>query len=252
MATYTKTDKKCPHCGNVYRSYPGREECIYGCPLILCKHCNQYFWDNEIKEPALYGYDNDYERKNNIRLTIFLLLMTCAAIGCLCSGIYIVVNGEEGSFTPFLLAGLFSILPILFFIIHIYERKNPEKAVAFIQKSYDLSKERLQNTVYLTALAEHDPLAKELLHERISHKPETYAARPEAKVRIKKVKSKKEKKPVTSVLQKNNLTKIRKSPKVESQEELLNTIEKMKKMYDDGILSKEEFETKKTEFLARL
>lgn len=254
MSTFINTEKKCPNCGLVYRSYPGRELRLYGCPLIFCKQCNKPFWDNEIKEPALYGYENSYEKSNNIYVIIFSVVSSCLAIGCIFGGIYLSINNEDGVLTCFLLAGLFSFFPVLFLILFIYNKTHQEKIIGNQQQEYDASKERLQNTAYLIALAEHDSLAKKLLKERMSGIIETYAARPIIKAHEKNP-IKKQNKTLTPAFLKKKLLTIQSkgnSPKVKSSEELLNTIEKMKKMYDDGILSQEEFEAKKADLLKRL
>ena len=250
MSTYTQ--KKCPHCGTVYRSYQGKSQRLYGCPLISCPKCKQPFWDSDIKEPALYGI----EKERSILSHFWVYWFTLTSIAMLVFGIINLAKDELLYGILFTILGVFGCLVFgAILITGIRDALHPEKQQLLQQQQYDASKERLQNTNYLAALTEYDPLAKNLFAERMAGMTETYAARPEITLRVKKASTKKEVKPIPNTPKKNNNHNTRvqgNSLEVKSQEELLTTIEKLKKMYDDNILTQEEFEEKKAELLKRL
>ena len=249
MSTYTQ--KKCPHCGAVYRSYQGKSQRLYGCPLISCPKCNQSFWDSDIKEPALHGI----EKERSILSYFWVYWLILSSIAMLVFGIVSVIEGEMLGIIGIALGGVMGLIIGVILVDGIHDAIHPEKQQLLLQQQYDASKERLQNTNYLAALTEHDPLAKNLFAERMAGMMETYAARPEITLRVKKASTKKETKPTPNIPKKNNNQNARvqgNSPEVKSQEELLTTIEKLKKMYDDNILTQEEFEEKKAELLKRL
>lgn len=244
MATFTK--KNCPHCGETYRSYQGIDNRIYGCPLLVCPHCNKPFWDSEIKEPALYGYKNSYETISSIKMLIGLILDACFTAFLIWGGVYTTVNKEDGSITLFLFGGLGLLVFIVFVVFYIQSKRHPEETIKAQQDGYDASIIRLKDTNYLVALANYDPLAKKLLNERMNGEAEHYAKRPEI-ITKKNLSSTKE-----EGLSKERKVVNGKTPRPASNKEILETIEKMKVLFDAGILSQEEFEAKKADLLKRL
>ena len=60
MAVYVT--KKCPHCGYKYQRFQSGDQRKYGYPYLTCEKCKNSFWDDDIKEPALYGYENMHEK----------------------------------------------------------------------------------------------------------------------------------------------------------------------------------------------
>ena len=177
MATYVT--KKCPHCGYIYQFHQSGDQRKYGCPYQTCTRCHGSYWDTDIKEPALYGYENLHETKESIKIGITIALYTPLGLVCLGLGIFMLIEGSLMGL--FLLAiGAFVIWTICsHFQQKIYDDKHRDEIIETQQKNYDASLARLKDTNYLTALAEHDRLAKKLLEERIDGNLEHYAIRPQ-------------------------------------------------------------------------
>lgn len=176
-----------------------------------------------------------------------MIILSIVSLAAFFAGVYFVINGELVWIISIVLGGLFCILLGFFIKGQIHDIVNPEKRILSQQENYEASKERLKDMNYLTILANTDPLAKRLLSERINGKTEHYAKKPEIISSSKAFSTKKQEKTIPCArAEKENKAEIK------SQEELLNSIEKMKKMHDAGILTQEEFETKKAELLTRL
>ena len=177
MATYVT--KKCPHCGYAYQVLQSGEQRKYGCPYKTCTHCNNSYWDTDIKEPALHGYSNAYEVTQSIKRGITILLYAPMGLLILGAGVYLLINGEIIGLLALLIGGSISWVIFSYFKRKHDDSKQKDEIVAEQQRDYDASVERLKNTQYLTALAEHDSRAKKLLHERTNGQVEHYAQRPE-------------------------------------------------------------------------
>ena len=177
MATYVT--KKCPHCGFAYQVFQSGEQRKYGCPYKTCERCFKNYWDTDIVEPALHGYENLYETRQSINRAIVMILYTPMALLLLGGGIWFLIEGE--------MMGLFALamgIGIMWMIgSHIKQkiddRKHWDDIVRNRQIDYDKSMERLNDTNYLTALANFDKRAKKLLDERINGETEHYATRPQ-------------------------------------------------------------------------
>lgn len=177
MATYVT--KRCPHCGYAYQIHQSGEQRKYGCPYKTCIRCQQSYWDTDIKEPALHGYNNTYEILQSIRRIICILI--CAPVGILCfvGGLLFIVEGEMAGLFLIAMGGFVAWIIGSYIKGKIYEKKYRDEVIASQQRGYDASMVRLKNTNYLTALAEHDYLARKLLQERINGNEEHYAKRPQ-------------------------------------------------------------------------
>lgn len=177
MATYVT--KRCPHCGYAYQIFKSGDQRRYGCPRKICTNCKKHFWDTDIKEPALYGYENSHETANSIKRWFALLLCSAFTIMFIGSGIFILSTGDSRGGVCVGVGGLFALYIGVYIKEKIYEKKHHADIIAKQQKEYDASFERLQNSIYLAVLAEHDYLADKLLRERTGEKPEHYAQRPQ-------------------------------------------------------------------------
>ena len=87
MATYVT--KKCPHCGYAYQFMQGGDQRKYGCPYKICERCNNPYWDTDIKEPALYGYENLHETMESVSQGCTLFICIPFGIIALFGGIYL-------------------------------------------------------------------------------------------------------------------------------------------------------------------
>ncbi len=164
MATYVT--KQCPYCYHAYQVFQSGEQRKYGCPLLTCVKCNKTFFDADIKEPALHGYENLYETHQSAKrgcIMAFYIPTGILLIGA-GIGIFVTLNSAVG-FIPILMAAMI-FWPVFSYINKkIYEKKHAEEIWELKQKEYDASIVRLQNYDYVKALAEYDPLAKDLLRD---------------------------------------------------------------------------------------
>lgn len=174
----TYVTKKCPYCKHAYQVLKTGDQRVYGCPLKICETCGKAFWDTDIKEPALHGYKNAYETRKKVTFGITLALYTPFSILILVGSIWALFYGEMiGVFGIIMGAGI--IWAIIAEIKQKIDDKNRQDIIIKRQQDeYDQSLERLKNTSYLEALANHDGLAKRVLQERKSGKQESYAERP--------------------------------------------------------------------------
>ncbi len=173
--------KKCPHCGCAY--YRGGESSLleYGSPLKTCSACGQYFWDNDIKEPALYGFGNAFEKKKKAKEIAVILFY--GPMGLLLVGVSLGLMISEGKISLpaiglMVFGGAVIGIIVSYFVKKREEKLQREQLVIKQRRLYDESKERLQNTYYLTALASHDRAAQKLLQQREAGAVEQYGARP--------------------------------------------------------------------------
>lgn len=170
--------KKCPHCGFAYQFFQSGAQRKYGCPYKTCTRCFKAYWDTDIVEPALYGYENSYEVGKRVNKTITMLLYTPFGLLMLVLGIGLLIQKELIGLM-FLALGAFALFAIGAEIKDgIAAKKRAAEIVREQQKAYDESKQRLQNTDYLIALSKHDKKAKRLLEERNNGEIEQYARRP--------------------------------------------------------------------------
>ncbi len=177
MAIYVT--KKCPHCGYTYQFHQSGDQRQYGCPYRTCMQCMKSYWDTDIKEPALHGYKNLHEIKESIRRAVIILLYGPLGILLMGGGIYMLIEGEGIGLFLFAI-GAFPIWAIgSYFKQKLNDKKHRDEIVAKQQSDYDESMERLKDISYLTALTEHDFLAKRLLTERKRGDMEHYAKRPQ-------------------------------------------------------------------------
>ncbi len=177
MATYVT--KKCPHCGFVYQNFKSGEQRKYGCPYKTCTRCSNNYWDTDIVEPALHGYENSYETRQEVNRAIVMVLYTPMALLLLGLVIWFLMEGEKIGLAAIAMGVGIMWMVALHIKQKIYDEKHWNDIVANRQKDYDKSMERLKDTNYLTALASFDKLAKKLLEERINGETEHYANRPQ-------------------------------------------------------------------------
>lgn len=244
--------KKCPTCGYEYQSIQIEDQVRYGCPLVFCPKCKNGIWDPDVKEPALYGFDDTHAKRD-----LILLLIRMIALLLFCSAVFVVslvfvINGNLAWIVGMVLGGIGCIPPGLITKSLIHSLRFPEEEQRLQQNAYDASKERLSNEDYLLALSNHDPLAKRLLNERNKGEVEHYAKRPEVKTRVREERTQRICNDKQIKKEKTDTVKTGKTTTAFSQKETLETIEKMKVLYDAGILTQEEYETKKAELLKRL
>ena len=176
MAVYVT--KKCPHCGFAYQVFKSGDQRKYGCPYKMCPMCSKYFWDTDIVEPALHGYENSYETKQSINRAITIILYIPAALLMLIGGIFSLIYGMMIGIVGIVMGAIIIFIMVLYFKQKINDRKNMDAIIAERKLEYDKSMERLKDTTYLTELAKFDKRAKELLNERINGYTEHYARRP--------------------------------------------------------------------------
>lgn len=176
MAIYVT--KRCPHCGYAYQIHQSGDQRKYGCPYQTCERCHNSYWDTDIKEPALHGYENLHEAKESIKRGIVLIFYILIEIVFLSGGIYSLMNKEMFGILFLAFAGCLAWVIVSYFKQKIYDNKHIDDIIQNQQREYDASMARLKNNNYLTALAKHDALAKQLLKERTLGKIEHYAKRP--------------------------------------------------------------------------
>lgn len=176
MATYVT--KRCPHCGYIYQNHDAGEQRKYGCPRQICTRCLKPYWDTDIKEPALYGYENMYEIMHGIGREIKMLIYIPLGLIMFGTGLFMTI--ERGMLGLFLIAlgGLLIGVCVSYGRQKISDKNNRDKIIAKQQEEYDASIKRLQDTNYLTALATKDSRAKKVLYERVNKMEEHYAERP--------------------------------------------------------------------------
>ena len=172
MAVYVT--KKCPNCGFAYQVLQGGDQRKYGCPLKTCTRCGCNYWDTDIKEPALYGYNNFHEVKEDAKIGCLMVILVPTSIMGIVGGILVLTSGELWGIILLLIGVLIIYLIVNFFIVKNKENNSLEKERA----EYDASMERLQNMQYLSALAQHDSKAEKLLLEKRGGAIEHYASRP--------------------------------------------------------------------------
>lgn len=176
MAIYVT--KKCPHCGYAYQILQSGDQRKYGCPYQTCERCHNSYWDTDIKEPALYGYENLHETKESVKRGVSLVLYIPIGIITLYLGIFLLINAEMMGIFSLAIGVYVAWLIGSYFKQKIYDNKHINDIIENRQKEYDASMMRLKNINYLTALSKHDALAKKLLKERTLGEVEHYAKRP--------------------------------------------------------------------------
>ncbi len=177
MAVYVT--KKCPHCGYAYQILESGDQRKYGCPYQTCMRCHKSYWDKDIKEPALHGYENFYETRKGITTGISLIIYVLIGILMFSYGILFVMEQEMIGFFAIAMGALCVWGIVSYIKQKIYDEKHRDDIIANQQRDYDMSMARLKDTNYLTALAKYDVLAKKLLKERINGDIEHYAKRPQ-------------------------------------------------------------------------
>lgn len=176
MAIYVT--KRCPHCGHAYQVLKSGEQRKYGCPYKTCMKCGKSYWDKDIKEPALHGYENTYEDMQSIRTVITILIYGTMGVLLLGGGFYLVIGGELGGLFLVAMGGSITWIIGSHFKEKLDDMKRRDKIIAARQREYDESIARLKDSNYLTALATHDSRAKKVLYERMNRMEEHYAERP--------------------------------------------------------------------------
>lgn len=177
MATYVT--KKCPHCGYAYQFMQGGDQRKYGCPYKICERCNNPYWDTDIKEPALYGYENLHETMESVSQGCTLFIYIPFVIIALFGGIYLLLNAEIIGIFLLALGGINAYIICSYLKRKKDEITNRDEIIKTQQKEYDESMKRLQDINYLSRLAKVDSLAKKLLEERKNGELEHYAKRPQ-------------------------------------------------------------------------
>ncbi len=176
MATYVT--KKCPHCGYAYQVFQSGEQRKYGCPYKTCAKCFKHYWDADIVEPALHGYENSYETRQSINRVIVMVLYIPMALLMLGGGISLLTEGEMLGLFCLAMAGFIAWAIGSHIKGKIDDKRHWDDIVRNRQLEYDKSMERLKDTNYLTDLANFDKRAKKLLDERMNGDIEHYANRP--------------------------------------------------------------------------
>lgn len=177
MAVYVT--KKCPHCGHAYQYRQNGEQRKYGCPYKICMICGESFWDTDIKEPALHGFENAYETGQSIKRVFTLILYSPMLLISIYGAKLLLSEGDVLIGIVSLLMGAGLLWAYIAFIKEAIDNKrNHAEIIANQQQRYDESVERLKNTTYLTALSKHDDRAYKLLQERMNGEVEHYAKRP--------------------------------------------------------------------------
>lgn len=177
MATYVT--KKCPHCGYAYQVFQSGEQRQYGSPYKTCAKCFNHYWDTDIVEPALHGFENAYETGQSIKRAIAMILYTPMALLILGGSIWLLIEGEMLGIFGLAMGGFIAWVIGSHIKGKIDAKKHWDDIVRNRQLEYDKSMERLKDTNYLTALASFDKRAKKLLDERTNGDTEHYAARPQ-------------------------------------------------------------------------
>lgn len=177
MAAYVT--KRCPHCGSIYANKGSSSLREYGCPYITCFKCGKSFWDTDIKEPALYGFKNGYETRRSIKAIILILFTIPIGLGFCVGGIFSLRGNELWTGLGLVFIGGAYLYTVISYIAkQTKKRKNGDGILLEQRSSYDESMDRLNNNEYLSALAEHDRLAKKLFDARKAGNQQKYAPRP--------------------------------------------------------------------------
>lgn len=174
------TTKKCPYCGTTYTNMSGGDQRKYGCPLINCHFCKKSFWDNDIVEPALYGFQNMHELVQTIKNWITVVLYGCMSLGLWVFTVYSLIDGFFS--WSMLLIVAFSLFPMFLCFTYvkktIEDKKNRDEILELQRRQYDESMERLRDVKYVEALAQFDAKASKLLDEYKKGLSGTFAHRP--------------------------------------------------------------------------
>lgn len=177
-----KITKKCPYCGLTYRYSTYGDQRLYGSPYKTCIKCLNHFWDKDIVEPALYGFENLYETGRSIMNALILILYAPVGLLMLGGGIWLLTIGKNYGLLFLALGGFITWAISSDIKDKINNKKNRESIIRDRQVQYDNSMKRLNDTNYLAAIANFDRKAKKLLHERINGEEEHYAPRPQQKI----------------------------------------------------------------------
>ena len=177
MAVYVT--KKCPHCGRTYQFHQPGNQRKYGCPYRKCISCGEHYYDNDIKEPALYGFKNLHETIERIKTVLVCFFTGTLGLAFSVLGIFTLIIESQFSGILYLVFGItFIFLVIRLILTNIQNHKDKEKILVAQRREYDESYARIKDTNYLTLLAQHDYRARKLLHERTTASEEHYANRP--------------------------------------------------------------------------
>jgi len=172
------TTKMCPYCRHPYVIHAPGDQIKYGCPLIICSRCGKNFWDTDIKEPALYGFDNEFEKRK--RLETNLAMVMYGGIGLVILIASIITEYYFMIIFGILIAGFDFFLISKELERRAQNKKNHDLIIKEQQKQYDESFKRLQNMNYLRGLADVDFRAEFVLKEIESgEKDPFFADRPE-------------------------------------------------------------------------
>lgn len=178
--------RRCPHCGDAYQINRRSGEWDYGCPIQICTRCKKSFIDTNVKEPALYGYENMHEDIQKGETGCVYFLFTPFAIIGFLVGLYFIGSSLFDKDFKGVLTGC-AVCAFTGFICYAIIRsiqmeqekaKNKPEIKTRQRHEYDRSYERLQNMEYLKMLAQYDSKAKKLLASKERGEKEEYAARP--------------------------------------------------------------------------
>jgi hypothetical protein len=96
MATYVT--KKCPHCGYAYQFLQSGDQRTYGCPYKACTKCGRHYWDKDIVEPALHGFENSYESTQRAKRVLAIIVCTLLSIWAFVGGVWCLRIGDKTGF----------------------------------------------------------------------------------------------------------------------------------------------------------
>ena len=177
------TTKKCPNCRFAYVNQSAGDQRKYGSPLRKCPKCGTSFWDTDVKEPALYAYENLHETvkgfRNVVSMIIYGVTLNAFGIGSVCLLFYFGISEDSWACWLFIAVAIY----IDYLIISHIKQKNDEKKrwpeiVKERQAQYDQSMIRLQDEEYLKALAQVDRRAKQVLNSYQKGEDPVFAPRP--------------------------------------------------------------------------
>lgn len=178
MATWTT--KRCPYCKYSYVINAGGDQRRYGSPLVKCQCCGKQFWDTDIVEPALYGFENLHEDIELLKRWLAVIIGGSVSIGFLYLGYLFIISGDF----DWILIFIFGFPMFIFYMLFSYfrrvrnDKKNKEEILEKHRIEYDESLKRLSNMEYVKALAEFDKKAEKLLNEYKNESKGTFAERP--------------------------------------------------------------------------
>ena len=166
MATYHT--KRCPHCRQAYVFHQWGDQTKFGCPIIRCNYCGEYFWDSDVLEPALYGF---HDTSSSVLKWFVLCLYSIIPIAALFFSSALIIGaiktGDWSDTGVIVLFALISIAPIAAFVSTIKDlvekKRDREKNLINQRSEYDASMKRLKDIEYVRALAKRDERAKLLL-----------------------------------------------------------------------------------------